>query len=189
MSPDFAPVQRRPIKRWLRRRPGANGGAGRGRTSRGEYLFAAREDFFPQVRPGSADLDPQLSVFTAPQRLHLVPIMKIKSVRSTVSLFCLLAVAPLALAQTKEPPVPVRTVPPDYPNELRREGVSGIVTVKCTIDEQGNVQEPEVEKSTNGAFDKPAIAALKKWKFKPAKQDGAPVSIKVSIPIKFVFES
>ncbi len=115
--------------------------------------------------------------------------MKIKSVRSTVSLFCLLAIAPLALAQTKEPPVPVRTVPPDYPNELRREGVSGIVTVKCTIDEQGNVQEPEVEKSTNGAFDKPAIAALKKWKFKPAKQDGAPVSIKVSIPIKFVFES
>lgn len=115
--------------------------------------------------------------------------MKIKSVRASVSLFCLLAIAPLGWAQTKEPPVPVRTVPPDYPNELRRDGVSGIVTVKCTIDAQGNVQDPEVEKSTNGAFDKPALTALKKWKFKPAKQDGSPVSIKVSIPIKFVFES
>lgn len=95
-----------------------------------------------------------------------------------------------AFAQSKaEPPVPVRTVAPDYPDELRRDGVSGVVMVKCTIDEQGNVTEPTIEKSSNNAFEKPAIAALKKWKFKPAKQDGAPVSIKVSIPIKFVFES
>jgi periplasmic protein TonB len=95
-----------------------------------------------------------------------------------------------AFAQTKaEPPVPVRTVAPDYPDELRREGVSGLVMVKVTIDEQGNVTETTVEKSSNAAFEKPAVAALKKWKFKPAKQDGAPVAIKVSIPIKFVFES
>ena len=98
-------------------------------------------------------------------------------------------VAP-AFAQTKtEPPVPVRTVPPEYPDELRREGVSGLVMVKCSIDEQGNVTETLVEKSSNTAFEKPALAAVKKWKFKPAKQDGNPVAIKVSIPIKFVFES
>ena len=95
-----------------------------------------------------------------------------------------------AFAQTKtEPPVPVRTVAPEYPNELRRDGVSGLVMVKCTIDEQGNVTETLIEKSSNAAFEKPAVDAVKKWKFKPAKQDGAPVAIKVSIPIKFVFES
>lgn len=97
--------------------------------------------------------------------------------------------APAGMAQTKEPPVPVRTVAPDYPDELRREGVSGLVMVKCTIDVQGNVVDPTIEKSSNAAFDRPALAALKKWKFKPARQDGAPVAIKVSIPIKFVFES
>src|SRR6266496_5874431 len=95
-----------------------------------------------------------------------------------------------ASAQTKtEPPVPVRTVPPEYPDELRREGVSGLVMIKCSIDAQGNVSEAEVEKSSNAAFEKPAVAAVKKWKFKPAKQDGNPVAVKVSIPIKFVFES
>jgi periplasmic protein TonB len=95
-----------------------------------------------------------------------------------------------AWAQTKtEPPVPVRTFPPDYPDELRREGVSGLVMVRCSIDEQGNVTETVVEKSSNVAFEKPAIAAVKRWKFKPAKQDGTPVAIKVSIPIKFIFES
>lgn len=115
--------------------------------------------------------------------------MKINDALTKLSFACLLAVASVALAQTNEPPVPVRTVAPDYPDELRRDGVSGVVTVKCTIDEKGNVTEPEVEKSSNAAFEKPAIAALKKWKFKPAKVDGAPVAIKVSIPIKFVFES
>ena len=111
--------------------------------------------------------------------------------KTTIKLFFAgwLLVVP-AFAQSKsEPPVPVRTVAPDYPDELRRDGVSGVVTVKCTIDEQGNVVEPSIEKSSNGAFEKPALAALKKWKFKPAKQDGAPVPTKVSIPIKFVFES
>jgi protein TonB len=95
-----------------------------------------------------------------------------------------------ALAQTKsEPPVPVRTVAPDYPSELRRDGISGVVMVSCTIDEQGNVVGLTIEKSSNAAFEQPAIAALKKWKFKPAKQDGAPVAVKVTIPMKFVFES
>jgi protein TonB len=99
------------------------------------------------------------------------------------------ALAVPAFAQKSEPPVPVRTVAPEYPQELRRDGVSGLVMVKCTIDEQGNVVDPQVEKSSNPAFEKPAVDALKKWKFKPAKQDGAAVAIKVSIPIKFVFES
>ena len=101
----------------------------------------------------------------------------------------LLVGSPL-FAQTKtEPPVPVRTVAPDYPVQLKRDGVTGVVMVKCTIDEKGNVTETTVEKSSNDAFDEPAVAALKKWKFKPAKQDGNPVAIKVSIPIKFVYES
>ncbi len=106
-----------------------------------------------------------------------------------LTLIGLLVVSPAFADSKSEPPVPVRTVAPDYPDELRREGISGVVMVKCTIDEQGNVTDVEVEKSTNGAFEKPALAALKKWRFKPARQDGNPVSMKVSIPIKFVNES
>ncbi len=102
----------------------------------------------------------------------------------------ILSLATPAFAETKaEPPVPVRTVPPDYPTALRRDGVSGLVMVKCTIDEQGNVIETTVEKSTNELFDEPALNAVKKWKFKPARQDGTPIAIKVSIPVKFVCET
>lgn len=84
-----------------------------------------------------------------------------------------------------EAPVPVRMVPPKFPPDMRREGTGGVVTVKCTIDEKGNVTDPVVEKASNDAFVQPALEALRKWKFKPAKKDGTPVPLKVSIPIQF----
>lgn len=84
-----------------------------------------------------------------------------------------------------EPPVPVRTVSPKYPPDLKHDGVSGVVTINCTIDEKGNVTEPKVLKSTNEAFSQPALEALAKWKFKPAKKGGEVISIKITIPIQF----
>lgn len=88
-----------------------------------------------------------------------------------------------------EPPVPVRTVPPKYPESMRRDGTSGVVTVSCTIDEKGNVVEPKVEKTTNALFAEPALEALRKWKFKPAKKAGNAVSIHVSFPIQFTINN
>lgn len=105
--------------------------------------------------------------------------------RSLALLVALLVALPLR-AQTKpEPPVPVRTVAPDYPYELRREGIAGVVTISCVIDARGNVTDVTVEKSTNPAFNNSAVAALKKWKFKPATLEGEPVAQKIIIPLKF----
>jgi periplasmic protein TonB len=102
---------------------------------------------------------------------------------------CLAPVATVVAATPgRENPVPVRTVAPEYPRELKADGVSGLVMVKCTIDEQGNVSDTEIAKSSNEKFDRFATEAIKKWKFKPARQDGAPVSVQVTIPIKFVAE-
>lgn len=99
-----------------------------------------------------------------------------------------LAGVPQSASAALENPVPVRTVKPEYPAALRSQGVTGVVMVKCAIDAQGNVTETTVTKSSNEAFDKPATDALKKWKFKPARQDGSPVAITVTIPIKFIGE-
>lgn len=96
-----------------------------------------------------------------------------------------LALVSPVLAESKEPPVPVRTVAPEYPSEMKRAGVPGVVTINCLIDEQGNVQEAKVAKSSDGIFEQPALEAIRKWKFKPAKLEGSPVAMRVSIPIKF----
>ncbi len=105
-----------------------------------------------------------------------------------IALTICLSAMPTLMMAARENPVPVRTVAPEYPREMKNQGVSGLVMVKCTIDEQGNVAETEVSKSSNENFDKFAVAALKKWKFKPARQDGAAITVQVTIPIKFVAE-
>jgi len=101
-----------------------------------------------------------------------------------------LCVAVPARADEKlEPPVPVRTTAPDYPESMRVARLSGLVLVNCLIDEKGSVQDMRVEKASNDQFVKPAMQALSKWRFKPAQRDGAKVSTRVSIPIRFTFES
>ena len=88
----------------------------------------------------------------------------------------------------REQAVPVRTVSPEMPISFRRDGSSGLVTVSFDIDEQGNVKEPKIEKSTHRELEEPTLKALKKWKFKPAMQDGVPVVCHIVIPIKFAVE-
>jgi periplasmic protein TonB len=100
-----------------------------------------------------------------------------------LSLLCALA-APVARAVT-EAAVPVRTSAPEYPYELKRDGITGVVTVVFSVDEKGNVVEPTVQKSTNRGFDQAALTAIAKWKFKPARQDGTPVRSKLAIPLQF----
>lgn len=85
-------------------------------------------------------------------------------------------------------PVPVKTPPPTYPGEMKRQGVSGVVAVVVVIDESGVVTSCSVAKSSRPEFEESAVAAVKKWKFKPAQKDGGPVKIKVTIPIRFNIE-
>lgn len=110
----------------------------------------------------------------------------------TILVIGLLALAvsfspPVLADEAVEAPVPVRMVPPKYPTQMRQNGVGGVVTVKCTVDEKGNVVEPTVEKTTHDAFVQPALEALRKWKFKPAKKGGAVVAMRVTIPIQFTY--
>lgn len=84
-----------------------------------------------------------------------------------------------------DPPVPVRTPPPKYPSQLKRDGVSGMVVVSLVVETDGSVTEVEVKKSTNAEFEGPAVDAVKNWKFKPAKKDGEAIRSKVALPLKF----
>jgi TonB family protein len=126
--------------------------------------------------------------------MERLPLMQSKLNRSTIvrnscvaALLLLVAASPIStLASVRESPMPVRTVSPAYPSELRVLKVSGLVVVECTVDANGNVTDARVRKSTNSQFDQFATDAVKQWKFKPAQLDGAPVSAAILIPVKFV---
>lgn len=100
-----------------------------------------------------------------------------------------LAPARAAEADFDQRPVPVKTPPPSYPDQLRRDGVNGTVAIKVLVDEEGNVAECTVSKSTRQEFEAPAVAAVRNWKFKPATKGGAPVKARFIVPIQFNIES
>jgi hypothetical protein len=41
--------------------------------------------------------------------------------------------------------------------------------VSCTIDQKGDVPDAVIERASNPTFDRPALAAVKKWKFNPRR--------------------
>lgn len=108
--------------------------------------------------------------------------------RIAVGMACAALLSAAAFAQESkfdEPPMPSKTVAPVYPPELKAEGVAGMVTVSFLVDVQGDVQNAVVKKSTRPEFEAPALEAVTKWKFIPAKKAGAPVAVQVAIPLKF----
>ena len=106
---------------------------------------------------------------------------------STPFVLGLLLVSPfLSAADEKtEPPVPVRTVSPEIPDSFSRSGKLGLVTINLRVDDKGNVQDPTVVKSSHSELEEPAVNAIRKWRFKPARRDGSAVSVNVTIPIRF----
>jgi protein TonB len=113
------------------------------------------------------------------------------NIRSVLFISCLLLASPLLRAEANdfdERPVPVKSVAPAYPADMKREGQSGMVTVKVIVDENGDVVSREVAKSTRSEFETAALEAVGQWKFKPAKKAGHAVKVAITIPIKFSAE-
>jgi len=73
----------------------------------------------------------------------------------------------------------------DYPEIAKRAGVEGTVYVEAFVNEEGVVTRTRVVKGIGAGCDEAAEAAVKKVQFKPGKQRGKPVKVRMSIPIRF----
>lgn len=83
------------------------------------------------------------------------------------------------------PPVGVAVDKPGYPASQMMSGLGGRVTLQFVIDETGRVVNPVVEESNNPWFERVAIRASLKWKFKPATVGGQPVAVRARQVLKF----
>lgn len=72
-----------------------------------------------------------------------------------------------------------------YPEIAKRAGVEGRVYILAYVDENGNVTKTEVLKGIGAGCDEAAEKAVRETKFKPGKQRGKPVRVKVALPIVF----
>jgi protein TonB len=74
---------------------------------------------------------------------------------------------------------------PIYPSQMRGKKVEGTVSVIFVVDEHGRVVEPRIEKSSHPAFERPALDAVRQWKFEPAVKAGQRVSCRMRAPLRF----
>jgi protein TonB len=89
------------------------------------------------------------------------------------------------VADLEKRPEPVSQVAPTYPEALRKAKVEGQVTLIFVLDETGRVEDPRVENSTRPEFEKPALDAIRKWRFSPGQKDGQPVRTYIRVPLRF----
>lgn len=83
------------------------------------------------------------------------------------------------------PPTAVSKIQPNYPNSLLKSGTGGRVLITCVVDETGKVVSATIKQSAHPELDKAAIAAVNKWKFKPATKAGRSVTAKCVVPFNF----
>ena len=89
-----------------------------------------------------------------------------------------------------DPPRPVTPIKPVYPDIAQEAGIEGQVLVQCFIDEKGRVKETIVVKGIpNTGLNESAVQALRKTRFRPAKQRERPVGVWITIPINFKLQN
>jgi protein TonB len=91
-----------------------------------------------------------------------------------------------SMAELDQKPRAIYQPSPRYPSELRGREIQGTVHVIFMVSRRGRVVNPIVQKATHAAFRKPALQALKRWRFEPGKRNGKPVRFKMRVPITFM---
>lgn len=76
--------------------------------------------------------------------------------------------------------------PPIYPQDAAIKGLEGWVRVEFTVNPDGTVSEPRVvEAMPAHIFNRAALQAVLKWKFKPETRDGNSIKRRVTQRIDF----
>ena len=78
---------------------------------------------------------------------------------------------------------------PNYPSVSRRLGEQGKVLLRVQVAADGKADSVALHTSSgSNRLDQAALAAVKKWRFVPAKRGGQAVSASVVVPVSFSIE-
>ena len=88
--------------------------------------------------------------------------------------------------EVDQPPRLLRAMLPQYPSDALKKGIEGRVMLRFVVDCHGKVQEPQVlQAEPEGIFEASALAAVVKYRFKPAMKGGKAVDCIVKLPIGY----
>lgn len=120
----------------------------------------------PGLVPGSANADIGLVVATPPPPPPPQP------------------TTPVRLHSGIDAPRRVTDAVPIYPALARSAGVHGVVIIEAVIDAQGDVVSTKVLRSIP-LLDQAAVDAVRQWKYTPARLNGQPIPVVMTVTVNF----
>lgn len=89
------------------------------------------------------------------------------------------------VAALDEVPVPLLQPKPALPPGIPASPPPAPVEVAAIVNAAGEVREAKVVKEGQVELDRAAVAILSKWRFRPGRKDGRPVSSRLVLPVAF----
>lgn len=83
------------------------------------------------------------------------------------------------------PPEAVFAPRPEYPEAARRVGRAATVVLQATIDTEGRVTDLEILRGAPLGMTESALAAVRRWRFRPATLKGSPVAVYYQLTVRF----
>ena len=88
------------------------------------------------------------------------------------------------------PQTPIVRVAPQYPINMASKGIEGYVIVQFSLTTNGSVVDAIVIESSHRGFERNAVRAVEKFKYKPKVVDGTPVTVTgMTTTVEFKLES
>jgi protein TonB len=82
--------------------------------------------------------------------------------------------------------MPLQRIPPQYPRDAARSGITGWVQLEVLVNADGSVRSAKVlDAKPRGMFEAAAVQAVMRWKFKPKIKEGKPVEQRGAQKIEF----
>lgn len=119
----------------------------------------------------------------SPPRSETETLEQIKS-REDASIALGTDINALSERDTYEAPKLIKSKYPKYPSQARQLK-GGRVSVAISIDKNGVVELAKIISSTDPIFEKPAVDAVRKWRFLPAKINGKEARVSLTVPFRF----
>ena len=79
----------------------------------------------------------------------------------------------------------MKEVKADYTEDARRRGVEGEVVVEIVVRRDGSVSDVRLINGLPNGLNDRAIAAVRQWRFAPARRLGQPVDVIVEVAVEF----
>ena len=82
-------------------------------------------------------------------------------------------------------PIEIYRVDPEFSEEARKAKLTGDVVLSLWVDSRGRVTHVSVLKGLGMGLDEKAMEAVKQFRFKPAMENGKPVTVELNIDVNF----